>query len=289
MKRLEFLINSVRRTTNNKGDNKITWYDMVDYFNRAQKMIKAVIFNSNNHSNIFNKEYVTNIVADQESYTLPSDIYAVNSISSVFLSTNGTDYYHVDKISSKTRNITSGYYVMDNKIFLTPKPSNSYTNGLKVQYNYSIPDLSIRVAKVSGYDSITGIISTTDFKSEITDVDDYICIVDSTGTIENYGLPINDFNQGTGAITTATGLTIATGSYVVVGEFASTHSNLPSECDTLLMNLVERMIFAVDSSSDERSAIALSADETALVNALFQENSYDAITVPITNTDYCGV
>lgn len=289
MKRLEFLINNVRRTTNNKDDNKVTWYDMVDYFNRAQDKIKSIIFNSNNNNNIFNKVYTTSIVGGQEGYTLPSDVYGVNSISSVFLSTDGTSYKALDKISPKTENNAFGYYVMDNVLYLAPIPTESYTNGIRIIYNYILPSLSIRAAKVSGYNSGTGIISTTAFKSEISTVSDFICIVDSNGTITNEGLPINTFNSGTGAITTTTGLTIATNNYVVVGEFATTHCRLPVECETLLMNLVERMIFAVDSSSDVSVSSTLTGEELSLVTGLFQENSYDNMTVPITNTDFCWV
>lgn len=289
MKRLEFLINNVRRTTNNKDDNKVTWYDMVDYFNRAQDKIKSIIFNSNNNNNIFNKVYTTSIVGGQEGYTLPSDIYGVNSISSVFLSTNGTSYKALDKISPKTENNSFGYYVMDNVLYLAPIPNESYTNGIRVIYNYVLPSLSVRVATISGYDVLTGIISTTGFKAEISSISDYICVVDSEGTIVNQGLPIITFNPNSGAITTTAGLTITNGNYIVVGEFATTHSRLPAECETLLMNLVERMIFAVDSSSDVSVSTTLTGEELSLVTGLFQENSYDNMTVPITSTDFCWI
>ena len=285
MKRLEHLILEARSNTSNKSTAKISQQDMVNHFNRAQDEIQNIAMSVDSAARILSEPYVFNMVQNQESYDLPSDIYSPNAISSVRISQGSGQFFPIEKITEKERQRGYGYSIIANKIYISPIPKWTAGDQIEITYQKKLRKLGIRSGVISGYVSNTGVITlSAGYSTDIGTYDDFFCIVDSTGAIINADLPIVNFNAG--ALTTTQGLTIANGNYVVMGKNSSTHSTLSDFCERYLLSYVERKIQSMESSSDFGFTNLFTKEETQAIADIFSTGSKDAIYPPITNTDY---
>lgn len=300
MKRTDLLIKDVKFDANEQDSSRFTSMRLAKYFSDAQKKIHAIMFEViPDESTLFPKEKFYDLTFEQEFVTLPSDIYAKNSIISVGRSSNtsGNPRYYsaLRKISESERRIIQGYFVFGNKIGLSPLPRTNLGTGLRIVYEKKLPTLSPRIGKIA---SIVGqtITLSAPLNEPITDYSDFFCVVDGSGEIQNFDsngdivpLQIASYVGSTGTLIAETGVDLsgfAVNQYVVSGEYATSHSELLDECEELLISYVDRKIQKVDSSSDVQSSVLFTEEDRAVIESLMAENFKDSIYPAIVDTDY---
>ena len=125
---------------------------------------------------------------------------------------------------------------------------------------------------------------------DILDIDDYFCTVDINGVIKTRGNRVLTYTKATGVLTFTVGTSVpdtgtnipANGQYVIPGEYATSHSQLPRECEKIFLDMLERRVAQRQSQADLMSAITpLTAQEEALVDAVFAKGSDDNLVPPI--------
>lgn len=294
MRRLEQLINDIRFDSNQEDTNRFPSIRLMKFFNDAQRQIQAIIFMADSGSEVFQKEALYDLVANQEEYALPSDIYAQSSVSyvgrSVGNSVDGATRYYVPmrKITEKEIRKQFGYAIRGSTLLVSTIPQSGVTNGLRVIYTRKLPTLSLRVGKISSFVSGSSIALAAGFlTNDITLYDDFITVVGADGTIKQSGIALDGYNTGTGAITTSTALTgIAVDDYVAVGSYATTHPDIPDEAESLLTSFVERKIYAVDSSPDIGDSEIFTQEEKDIILKLFEKKDHDVKYPPIVDDTY---
>jgi len=132
------LIEEVKFNTNNTDDNRFTDEALLRLFNNAQRHIQSIIFTAYPANNIFSDEYVTDLVAGQLGYSLPSDIFAINSINSVMITGHPQP---LKNLTVKERRNGIGYYIIGSKIFFMPEGRTSISNGVSIVYTRKLPQL----------------------------------------------------------------------------------------------------------------------------------------------------
>ena len=290
MRRVQLLINDIRFNTNNTDDNRISDMRLVKFFNDAQDAIQAIVFMNDTDAKHFSVETFIDLQYGVEKYTLPSDIYANNSINSVARKVNegsSTFFTPLRKTSEKERRKGMSYSVIGNQIVLSPLPKINLLNGIRLNYIQKLPKLSQRIGKIKSLSSGTSV--TIDILSEgdISLFEDHFCIVDRFGVIKDSGLLIDSYNENTGKITTSSTIVNgAIGDYVVIGKRATSHAQLPENTEALLTSFVERRIQLVDSSSDINNADLFTEKEKELIIGLYSKNDHDAKYPTIVDETY---
>lgn len=294
MRRIEHLINDIRFNANQEDNNRFSDLNLLKLFNDAQRAIQAIVFMSDTATHIFEKNQIYDLVSLQEEYDLPSDIYAQSSVTAVGRAINNGNaqaiiyYQPLRQITEKELRKELGYLIRGNKLVLSPIPQNGYTNGLKLTYARKMPTLSHRIGIISSFTSGTSIQLGAGFETtDITNFNDYITVVDKDGVIKQSGIFITGYNITTGLISTSATLTgIAANDYVVLGQYATSHSELPDECEPLLTNFVERRIFSIDSSPDVADSSLFTNEEKELISMLFSQKDHDVKYPPVTDDTY---
>lgn len=135
------LIDEIKKFTNNTNNDRFSDADVLLLLNDGQRAIQTIIFNHSPNGNIFSKEYVFDMVAEQNEYDLPDDIFAENSVNEVLLTNFPSP---AKRITAKERRNGRGYYLIGRKIYFAPKPSSSVNNGISLIYTYKLPVLESR-------------------------------------------------------------------------------------------------------------------------------------------------
>lgn len=285
-KRVEPLIKRSRRISDNEEfDNDpnnplgIVDDEVVEYLQDAQDNVFARI--TEVHPKLFLEEEKIDIVAQQEKYSLPKDIYLggrITHVEALFSNREG-DYYTLPHRSLKARlgNFPSnfpGFYIRSgNNIILQPRPSAARTDGIRITYQKKLPDIDIRRGKVLSSTIVTDNVQdiTIDLSPTLTrDVNlpliaertmenfDFITVVDSTGAIKMRDIPVDSYDSTTGVITVvagfnrATGETITAGDYIVGGGHSTSHTQLPETCERYLVAYAAWKMLKRDSMVDSR-------------------------------------
>lgn len=297
MRRIDYLMTEARRIARNEqntdGTYSITDDELIQYFNDGQDYFQALIGGAKSTSKMFVVDTIIPMVANQEGYAIPDRLYMNKGIESVEYSYSGniTDYQLLRKMELFNRNTSTttwpiGYYRRNELIYLIGVPSNS-TGTIRVTYERQIEDLDKRRGQITTVNGLTStgftsivLDSTADETSTInlTNID-YICIVDKDGNRKAFNIPWGNYNSGTNTFTPATftfatGETIAIGDYVTFGKWRSTHSGLPDEAESYLINYAAECLLHKDSSGD--AADHLSKIETigeGLIKALGSQTS----------------
>lgn len=288
MRRVEHLINDIRFNSNQLDTNRFSDIRLLKLLNNAQRAIQNILFTSDMSDHVLKKTALIDVVAQQEGYDLPSDIYAHSSISTVKRLINSsfranTDYYTtLNQISDKETRSQMGYTVYNDKLVISPVPQDSISNGIKVFYQRKLPTLSFRIGQIDSFTSATSITLKAGYSdATIGDFDDYITVVDSNGTIKQSGIKFTSYAGG--VISTSDVLdSIDNDDYVVLGEYATSHPQIPDPCEDLLTAHVERGIYAVDSSDDAQFTV----EEMNMIRDLFQKKDHDVKFPVIINNQY---
>lgn len=288
MRRVEKLIKQIRRVSDNEEfdndpDNPLGIIDdeVVEYINEAQRNLQARI--SLAHPKRFIKEDFIDLVAEQEEYSLPSDIFLgtrLIHVEALFTNQAG-DYYTLDqrhvkeRLPSQVKATFPNYYIrLGNKIYIQPRPTTNKTNGIRLTYQKTLPKLDIRRGIITSITNPSGS-SLTEITLELSptlgrDTDlpliaertiedfDFITVVGSDGTIKMDDIPVDDYDSTTGVITITpgfefgTGESAAAGDYIVGGRKATTHSELPDTVQRYLIAYAAWKLLKRDSSVDSR-------------------------------------
>lgn len=299
---LASLIDAVRRQTNTVGTSSTSGIaddEFVGYFNDAQERLQSRI--SSKYSNIFTKEYEFAPVADQEEYDFPDDAYAVNRVWNLEFSSTGLarDYYNLKKRSFKARTGVTGNYPFEyllkgNKILVGPIPTSA-TGMFRLTYEGAVKKLDIArgvidtFATSGGYYTTITLDSAEDTDDEALAAADYVSFVTTLGTgTTQRGPAVSSYNSTTKVITLASNTfattdTLVAGMRVVLGDYSTTHTELPDICQRYLKSYVSWKILRRDSnvsdaSPQERELEALEKD----IEEMFGANDRDEIEIPYT-------
>lgn len=306
MRRVEHLIRQIRRETENVQtgiSDGITDEEFLQYLNDAQRDLYHGIIAV--HSRAFTKTAFISTVMYQAEYDLPIDVYLAQRIVRIQHTQTGDpkNYINLDRATHGERINREGRprkYILEGKtLILDPYPNNSRANGIRFIYDPIIPKLDKRRTTVSAATIVSGVVSalTLDSADPAFDVDDwleddYLCVVDSQGTILAKGIQY-DSVDGSGVVTLSGGShslgdgeTIPLGSYVVRGSYASTHSTLQESCEDYLLGYGSWRIFKRDSSTDAAGKKQEIDELKGMLIQNYADNNDDPILVPITDLTY---
>lgn len=301
-RRVDYLITDTRLSTENQDFSDtigIKDSEFLRYINDAQVRVHGKIIKQ--HPSVFVAEKVENIVGNQESYTLPSDIYAGNKITMVEYSptSSDNDYYVLQYDSIRNRDKGSMgdpvYYMRKSgTVMLKPVPTSS-RGKLRISYIRKIPRLdTIRgVVATATLDSGTNTITTLELNvsTEVVDSNELnkftrMSIVDEEGEVQMQNIKYTNVNSSTGVVTVdpsftyTTGETISVGDNVVAGSYSSTHSELDDLVERYLIEYATMKILQRDSSSDLTSQFSiLQSMEQDIIDS-YAELTDDIVEIP---------
>ena len=277
MRYTKLLANRVRRHTGNtdipNDDSGIEDESIIDYLNDGIALIQSIIYPE--MPEFFNTTEEITIVGQQVGYTLNGATFLGDTIASVEYSEDGSArrYRSLRRIVPLERNnehvSTPGhYFVQGGKIFLSGVPNTS-KGTLRVTYTRVLNKIDIRRGRVAstvndGTDYTTITLETTnpvphDDQLNDRDKNEPFTVVDTDGVIQHANIPYTNFNTSTEIITLGSGValtsgTISAGDYIVFGEYATTHSELPPTFEPYLVQYAVRQILANEESSIDVAA-----------------------------------
>lgn len=264
--RTDRLVDQIRRRTYNQSftdsatlsaQRGVQTQTIVEYLNEAQRTLRGLIYSV--APQVFIKTGNISTVVDQEAYSLPTDSFLGGQVLNVEYkySDSDNDYRKLKQKTVHSRNSRSTgdpqtYIHFYNTILLNPIPSTARTNGIRVTYEFQIPDLDVRRAKVSSVDDGSNPTSITVTDNTFLDLafggsndPEYISVVDKDGVQQMVDIPVTSYNSSSGVLTLGSftpdsGEEIAANDYIVIGHNASTHSSFPDVCESYLVEYVRR-------------------------------------------------
>lgn len=285
MRRLEFLINKVRRNTNNLQDTRFPDEALIDLFNDAQREIQRIAVTAHDNSGLFSDQHLMDLIAGQDEYDLPDDIFSINSVNSVGRRYSGDGWYTpIRKTTQKERGSAIGYILLGPKIIISPYPQTTLESGIRLTYTYKIPTLSKRYGSVTATTANT--ISIPPASEDPSIIDGYISVVDSNGNILQSGLEVVSYTAGVLSVNGVVDPAVLVGSYVCAGAKATTNSELPDTCEYVLTSIVERCIYMNDSSADFVPSDAITSKLRSRIETLFADNNRDVDYPEIVDDTY---
>jgi hypothetical protein len=272
MLRVEHIIKHVRRQTDNETigtDQGMSDEEIIRYLNDAQDDIYGDIVNT--FRGKFYAQEVIAVSANVASYATPSKAFMDDQIAMIEWSLTGfdRDYRALKRVTMRERCSVEGwpsrYAVSNKKIFVWPVPVSPQGN-LRVTYNKKVPTMDKRRAQVNVATIALGVLTGLTLKGvsgaaiSATEVsgfsnEDYLCVVSADGTILCEGIGYTAVSALgvvtlSGNHTLLTGETIPTGAYIVLGSYASTHSEMPDDIENYLMAYAAWAVYKRDSNSD---------------------------------------
>lgn len=266
-------ISSLRATSNNEqysATTGITDSEMLQYLNDAQDRLQSLIDECHVSSKPFVSEVIIPIVSGQEGYSLTERLFFNKEIEQVEYSATGatSEYFPLEKISfiNRYNGVTSGafptvYYRRLGNIYINPPASTGY---LRVLFERTLDDLDLRRAQVNGTPSGTDIDLTvgsgpTTDNEALFVANEYICISDAFGNPLLYNGVISSYVPATDVLTLAanvstylvSGKTLAdlANGYLTVGQWTTTHSKLPDDCERYMRHYTILQVYNRDASN----------------------------------------
>lgn len=253
-------------------------------------------------------------VAGQQAYDLTIDVYMALRIADVRFQWGTATYEFVtlQQLPIQDRfdypiNIPDAYTIRDGQILLSPTPNTTKSEAIIINYQKRMRSLDIRrgilASKTDSPVTITLTFSATSSKdanmqtyaNSALDKRDYICLVDRDGTPIVSQIPVNNYNSSTQVITAessysfptaqlaALDAAIAAGTtiYVVSGEYASTHSELDSQCEDYLIEFIISRLLRLQSTSSSEMQLSRVREEQALEDLINAYRRYRPSIYPI--------
>jgi len=270
--------------------------ELVRYLNDAQTTIYNKLLNC--HSSLYTRAETLGVTAGIAEYSIPTAVHSTANIVKIDYSfdSNPINYVTLDLRSPRQEvsvvAFPTAYFLRNGKIVLTPIPSQTSAAALRINYQYILPDLDIRRGLVTAHDanSITLALNTTLLQESQDDLTngfvDYVCVVDKLGNVLARGLPVSGYTSSTQVISsTLTASDIAAiidgSSYVVFGEYSSTHSQLLPICERYLTHGTALLAQMRDSNSEAVATSPLLQSIEAEILASVQELEEDLTAIPI--------
>jgi hypothetical protein len=229
---------------------------------------RAVI---NEVAEIFSAWQEDSIVANQETYTTPTDIFARHLIYQVHYSPDGSAENYVDLTQSYSREGscpgTPEQYFHDGLYtYIWPVPQTA-AGKIRRRYEKRLDQVDILRGKVAstagaapGYTSITLAASPVPDAKLTSGPYDYVTAVAFDGTIKCRNIPIASYNSGTRVLSIETGYaagtgeTISSGNWICLGRSSTTHAQLDNCCEDFMIAYMIRAAEAGRSSVDVNAA-----------------------------------
>jgi hypothetical protein len=284
-RRLEEMITDARAQAYSE-DYSLTegWDDNVvaRLFNLGLNRLYHAITQIDNPANI--EEFTADIVSGQQSYDIPIHVFMAIRIMDVRYQW-GTQAYEFTTLKqgmiqdrfSYPINIPDTYCIRDGKILLSPTPNLTKSDALIVNFQKRMRSVDVRrgllASKTDSPVTITLSFTSTSSKNanmqtnaeSLLDKIDYICLVDREGEPIVSQIPVNNYNSSTKVITAETtysfptaelaaldaAIAAGTAVYVVSGSYASTHSELDTQCEDYLIEFVIARLLRLQSNQGE--------------------------------------
>jgi hypothetical protein len=273
MLRVEHLIKQIRRPTDNETvgtDQGMSDEEIISFLNDAQDDIFGSIVNT--FKSKFTTSETTSIVANQSTYSTPSKAFMDDQIAMLEWSITGLerDYRALKRVTIREKNTVEGwpsrYCVARNLIYIWPVPIASQGT-LRITYTKKLPKMDKRRAQVSASTIALGALTALTLKGvsgaaiSTTEVaafsnDDFLSIVSSDGTVLMENVEYTAVSA-LGVVTLAgashtilTGETAPANAYVVMGKYATTHSELPDDAERYLKAYSIWKVYKRDSNDD---------------------------------------
>lgn len=221
-------------------------------------------------------------------------------------SNTDSDYYKLsleiiqqalEGFSSSGGNYSPRYYTNEGRrIRLEPVPTSGY---LRLTHKKRVPDLNVRQGTIASnvknvaeteLQSIT--LATDGFLDEtVISNNQYLCICDAEGNQTATNVYYTSYESSTRTISIdnhslATD-TIANGDYITIGQYASTHCQLPYECKDYLISWANVKALAHDDNFEQAEA------EKAVRNGFrqtileaYSSESADCELLPVTHPEW---
>ena len=270
------LISESRRDSNNTDTTGISTEDFLRYANYGQEAIFGKILQTSPMS--FQAESEISIVADQEAYDIPDNVYLGERIVNVEYSATGLtrDYFKLYEVSLSFRNTypslrPQNYIRRNGQILLRPTPNQS-GGTLRVTYERQLDSVDTRRGQVNGTPSgavidlthgTFGAPSTTDEALLVANA--YVCISDAFGNVMLRNGLVSSYVAGTDALTLAANVsTYLVGSYTLanladgyltIGQYTTTHSKLKKVCERYLVAYMNWKALSRDAATREKSEL----------------------------------
>jgi hypothetical protein len=288
MRRLEFLINEVRTSTDNTDTNGISTDEIIGYYNSAQRYITTLIFKNNPYADLFKSQQVYPATTPSV-YTLPSNCYAANAVSMVEVRVNTSSindgYVRIKPIMESEFGFAFGYITRDNQILISGQDNVSWFSDVRVTYFRQLPTLDIRRGTVIAAVVPNVSISLFTAPTDIEDLDDQFSTVDSTGAQLVKGVSFT--YPGTGVVlTTPSNAGVITNTFLVVGADAANKSLLPDACETYLQDYVRQRIYTRNNYDDANKQMYFTEMQMNEIISLFAKNKKDDDNIPTTDIDF---
>jgi hypothetical protein len=298
--RLDILIRQARDATGNQTYSTtqgIPQREFVKLANHAQERI----FNKmqQKRSSLFLKEGFLNATANTASVTLPTDIYLTHNVVSVEYSSTGNaqDYYPLNLRTPREQISVTGapesYFLRNGSLIVSPKPPATVTNAFRLNYQFLLPDVDIRRAKISAFSSGVSLTLTDDSTLTTETAEDlangwvdYCTVVDKDGTIKARDIAVTSYNSSTRVLATpktlSAGESITAGSdYLVFGTYATTHSQVPKVCERYIYTYMKLFAQLRDSNTEalDTNPILKAIEEEILDGVEMLEEDISAIPI----------
>lgn len=315
MERLERLITTLRNQTHSTDydeSNGVLDATIIQYFNDAHQNLRGIVFGTGPDQYL--KTALINTVAGTESYPLPDDSFLGSSVVSVEYK-YGTDTGQYARMSKKSlhtrhsadRGTPSSYIPFATGLLLSPVPDKSVVGGLRITYEPLLSTLDIRRGVVASCSisndllvSITCDLSPSLSKDVAVPTagaielvaTDFISVVDRDGVILLSEIPVDSYDTVTGVITISgpfdltsaeAAVQIPSGSYVVSGRYASSHSPFPDFCTSFLIAYAKYLVCREIGNADQISAQADIQALAQVITETFSNLNIDTFEIPLTN------
>lgn len=306
---VSYLIDDVRSSTENEDFSDtigIKDAEFLRFLNDAQFRIHNLIVQK--HPSVFLEEYTTNIVGNQESYTLPNNAFIGNKVSQVEYTAQsaGTSYYYplrpgalYERSPGPNSRAGLGYprkYIRrSGNIMLTPIPTSS-TGKLRITYTRKLPKLDLRRGSVSTVtlDSATNTITALSLDVSTDTVDSTqmdkftrLSVVDEEGNVKMSNIKYTNIDSSTGVVTVDSaftyqdGETIEAGNYIVAGNYSTTHVQLDDLVERYLIAYATLKILQRDSNvTDLNAQQAILAEMERDILEAYADISDDIMEIP---------
>jgi len=230
------------------------------------------------------KEEIITVVSGQEAYTPTDNVLYDNAIINVEYSCTGQvkDFFPLRRIGLAGRATyeatdPSAYILRDGDILLNPIP-RSGSGSLRIQYYRALDRLDIRVGTI-GTPSGADLPLTSQNDNKINEAQIFSA-VDSLGASQTYQLIKLSFASPTLTLTAAVPATVISGEFLVRGEFATTHSQLPTEVERWLKIYAQTRVLQKDSSIDQNAELAELRKQERDILDRYAELNHDWMGIP---------
>lgn len=258
---------------------------ILEYLNDGQELLQSRIIEQ------YPKEFLTTkeiTVDGSASYSVDDNVMFNNKWMLVEYTSTGNDkdYYPLDQISLREVDYTNSRdvdsYARRGGLLIPSPKATSTSSKFRITYYRALDKLDIRRGLVAST-SATTVVLTVDAEQDLTgifDREDYICVVDNLGVVQDYSLQISSYSDPTITIPSHTFVGGA-GDHVVVGKYATTHSDLPDGCERFIKTYAQQRVFETMNSKkagDEENNVELMLRD--IIDS-YKEEDHDIKHIPI--------